>query len=542
MHGHPGKRQEFGLRLGNCVSSVPQRELLIAGGDLNVQLAPFRPHIGHGTGVLSPERALDADALNHLLAAHSLVALNTWGTPGSKAHTFRFGKHQAQLDFLLMRLTDTDAQARKACPLRDCPVGSWRDGGGLHSPIMATLPFRYTQFRSSSHKPVQADIEKIVAIAKDPHRETDPIVVEFRKEVATKLQQLKTIEDVGNMISMIIQAVAAKHFPRFPPSDAKLARWQQPHIQQGIAHMWKAWRHYRRHTSNTTLKALMARWRTWMQYARLYRRHRDRCRTTKKQFLLDHMQMAEQAAQRHDQRQLYRVVGSPAPKMRHCRSQLRDATGQMLTREEEASCFQQHFTTKFTAPGTPSSRLDTWERDSRPIPSDAPTNEVIATEALANHLRLSPLRKAVDIHPVWRLCPDEAATVASSILQHHWQNDPTRVPQAWTDAYLILIRKPNKTAKEAGHYRPIGLQDELGKLTFKTIIEPYQDHIYSHTMQRSHRDALRRVFDHCHEVRTKCRAISGTLHDRYHGTAQRTLAGGGTNHSRPGWCIRCHAT
>ena len=187
-----------------------------------MQLAPFHPHIGHGTGVLSPERALDADTLNHLLAAHSLVVLNTWGTPGSKAHTFRFGKHQAQLDFLLMRLTVTDAQARKACPLRNCPVGSWRNGGGLHSPIIATLPFRYTQFRSSSHKPVQADIEKIVAIAKDPHRETAPIVVEFRKEVAAKLRPLKTIEDVGD-ISMIVQAVAAKHFPRSPPSDTKLA-------------------------------------------------------------------------------------------------------------------------------------------------------------------------------------------------------------------------------------------------------------------------------------------------------------------------------
>ena len=50
---------------------------------------------------------------------------------------------------------------------------------------------------------------------------------------------------------------------------------------------------------------------------------------------------------------------------------------------------------------------------------------------------------------------------------------------------------------------------------------------YGYTPGRSHRDALRRVFDHCHEVRTKCQAISGTLHDRYHGTAQRTLAGGG---------------
>ena len=207
------KRQEFWLRLGNCVGSVPQRELLVAGGDLNVQLAPFHPHIGHGTGVLSPEKTLDADTLNHLLAAHSLVVINTWGTPGSKAHTFRFGKHQAQLDFLLMRLTDTDAQARKACPLRNCPVGSWRNGG-LHSPIITTLPFRYTQFRSLSHKPVQADVEKIVAIAKDPHRETDPIAVEFRKEVAAKLQPLQTIEDVGNIDDC--SSCCCQTFPTLP--------------------------------------------------------------------------------------------------------------------------------------------------------------------------------------------------------------------------------------------------------------------------------------------------------------------------------------
>ena len=125
--------------------------------------------------------------------------------------------------------------------------------------------------------------------------------------------------------------------------------------------------------------------------------------------------------------------------------------------------------------------------------------------------------------------------MASSILQTHWKSDPTRVPQAWSDAYLILIRKPDKTGKEAGHYRPIGLQDQLGKLASKTIIEPYRDHICSHTAQypqygytagRSHRDAVRRVFDHCHEVRAKCLATRGTLHDRYHGTARRTLVGG----------------
>ena len=89
------------------------------------------------------------------------------------------------------------------------------------------------------------------------------------------------------------------------------------------------------------------------------------------------------------------------------------------------------------------------------------------------------------------------------MLDGRWCQRPTAVPQKWSDAHLVLIRKPAKTGKDAGHYRPIGLQDQLGKLTFKALVEPYQTLIYGLTTQypqygytpgRSHRDALRRVF------------------------------------------------
>ena len=95
--------------------------------------------------------------------------------------------------------------------------------------------------------------------------------------------------------------------------------------------------------------------------------------------------------------------------------------------------------------------------------------------------------------------------------------------------------KPAKTGKEAGHYRPIGLQDQLGKLTFKALVEPYQTLIYGLTTQypqygytpgRSHRDALRRVFDHCAQVRAKCRAHRSTLHEKFEGTVAKTMVGG----------------
>ena len=49
---------------------------------------------------------------------------------------------------------------------------------------------------------------------------------------------------------------------------------------------------------------------------------------------------------------------------------------------------------------------------------------------------------------------------------------------------------------------------------------------YGYTPGRSHRDALRRVFDHCAMVRTHCRAQQSTLHDKFAGSTEKQLIGG----------------
>ena len=121
------------------------------------------------------------------------------------------------------------------------------------------------------------------------------------------------------------------------------------------------------------------------------------------------------------------------------------------------------------------------------------------------------------------------------VIGHQWTETSKAIPQNWSDAHLVLIRKPAKPGKEAGHYRPIGLQDQLGKLTFKALLEPYRDIIYAlvtrypqygYNPGRSHRDALRRVFDHCALVRAQCRAQRSTLHDKFAGSTEKQLIGG----------------
>ena len=295
------KRSDFWHKLSHCIGGIPYREALVVGGDLNVQLTPKRPCVGHGTGALSPERAPDADALHTLLSAHTLVALNTWGKPGKGAHTFTFGKHQAQLDYLLMRASQTTRMARQARPLHTCPVGGWRHGGGIHTPIVASLPFFYHVYHKPTELKPKVDATQIVQLAqaKDPH--SDPAVARFRSEVQEQLTAVNTVSDAGN-ISQIVCHVAAKYFPQETPHTDKLTRWQEPHIKQGIKDMWKAWRKYRSCNKDTTLKAAIGRWKTWAQYNKLYKKHKEHCRTAKKDYLLQQMNTAEQAAQNHNQR------------------------------------------------------------------------------------------------------------------------------------------------------------------------------------------------------------------------------------------------
>ena len=374
-----------------------------------------------------------------------------------------------------MRASQTTRVARQARPLHTCPVGGWRQGGGIHTPIVATLPF----FHHVHHKPTElqpkVDAAQIVKLAqaKDPH--SDPAVARFRSEVQEQLAAVNTVSDAGN-ISQIVCQVAAKYFPQETPHTDKLARWQEPRIKQGIKDMWKAWRKYRSCNKDTTLKAAIGRWKTWTQYNRLYKKHKEHCRTAKKDYLLQQMNTAEQAAQNHNQRLLYQVVRALAPKAKRHRPQLRDSTGQMMTRSEEAACFHRHFTAKFAAAADALTQLETTTRLMHARQGEPCEGPTLQPEALARHLQHAPLRKAVPPgHPpsaIWRLCSDIIATRVCHVLDKNWTPQPNSVPRIWSDAHLVLIRKPAKTGKEEGHYRPIGLQDQLGKLTFKAPASP----------------------------------------------------------------------
>ena len=137
---------------------------------------------------------------------------------------------------------------------------------------------------------------------------------------------------------------------------------------------------------------------------------------------------------------------------------------------------------------------------------------------------------------IWRLCADLAATTAERVLDGCWTNGPIQVPQGWSDAHLVLIKKPGKTGRDPNHHRPISIQDKLGKLTLQHILGPYLEDIhqavkmlppYGYVPGRSATDGLPRVFvEHCNEVREACQGQGHSVLRRFQGQTPVTLVGG----------------
>ena len=144
-------------------------------------------------------------------------------------------------------------------------------------------------------------------LAQATNRRADPRVAQFRQAVAEKIEPVTTMLDAGRL-SLLVSEVAAQRFPKVQARSESIARWQQPQVKQGIKDMWKAWRLCRGSTRDVTLGAIFGRWKTWTSYYQLYKKHKEKCRTTKKTFILEQMGIAEQAANSHNQRLLYPVV------------------------------------------------------------------------------------------------------------------------------------------------------------------------------------------------------------------------------------------
>ena len=153
----------------------------------------------------------------------------------------------------------------------------------------------------------------------------------------------------------------------------------------------------------------------------------------------------------------------------------------MLSKEQELEAFRTHFNSVFQG---------------NAMKDIIQTSECVAPFSVAelrDAFNKIPNYKATPPHmapgPVWRAASLGLARLVSQALPKLCAHPVPRVPQSWRDGWLALFCKPSKPGRRPEDYRPICLQDPLGKSVLsllagriKPIVQAYaadcQQHAY----------------------------------------------------------------
>ena len=227
--------------------------------------------------MLSKDRAPDAEELLNLLKANHITLLNTWAARQVDARKFCFGKHSAQLDYVMIRQKDANLQARQAQPITQCPLGAWRHAGGHHFPLMASIRKKIPPPRKLTAPVLQADREKICA--RQPQKPDHAILVQhFRESTQQELDQVVSVPDLGNIADKVVQVAAIV----FPVQKASVAKYSNPILLSlGITSMWRRWMLIKRARSGAGLQQIFRRWKVWAAYFRHFASIRNNARNVR---------------------------------------------------------------------------------------------------------------------------------------------------------------------------------------------------------------------------------------------------------------------
>ena len=525
------QRSGFWNKLDGALASVPSRDALILGGDLNVSIPMTAGASGAGVGPPPQDGAPDAPDLIGIAKQHGLVFLNTWRGRGTPVHTFQFGKCRAQLDFLLCKTLHADGIARQSRPWHNFQLSQGSESGAVHYPVHASIPVKKADWHCQGTTSNSAiNKEAIIQAACNlPVQEADS-VIRLRQAVRHEMQKLEHPSQLAQ-VPHIVSRTCMQLFPALNENQRqKQAVWQDTRIVASVKETWQLWR-FMKAVTGRTLVSMFRKWSFLARHLKARRLQRKLSKQTRRQKLLSYVDQAAEAASKHDVRRLYEVVNKLS-KPRQKRVALRGPRNDLLSAEEEADLLADHFSTRFKA---------VYEEDValQQFPWSTEGNIQLDEFALSCAYAAAPLRKAVPPgHPpsaVWRLIAQETAVTVSRVVNQAWSEGTASIPKSWSDAFLVLLPKPDKSGADPKHLRPIGLQDQVGKLTLHTLLVPHKDLIYQHTNRypqfaytpgRSYRGALYRVFQHCDHVRNLCRQHHRNLQARYVGGDVTKLVGG----------------
>ena len=369
-------------------------------------------------------RYKDAKDLHNVLSTLHLCVLNTWQKPRhAQLATFTFGDIASQIDFLIVRPRQADAAAKGAQII---------DGFRLAS--HATQP---------QSRRARFDQELLLRDLRQPVPPT--ALQQLRDEAGAQIQ------GVDNLSMHLLQVGR-------PTQSVELAN--------SAKHMWDIFRQMRQY--RRTAQGIVSAWKVWVQFQQAHRIHKQKSKQRVKQKRDDLLEQAQISARDGNLFGMWKIVKQLAPKAPRKRLQL-NKDGHMLSHEEELQWIVQAYGERYGV-GSPESA---WKY--RPRASDS--GVTIDAADLADILsRLNP-RKAVpreSVPPILlKACSSAIAQALASDVNSKWNADSPRVHQEWSDATAALLPKAHGRNRSPLDWRPIGLQDCLGKSVMTLLLDKH---------------------------------------------------------------------
>ena len=445
-------REQVWHGIGQVLHRLPLRNRLLMAGDFNSCLHPRPPWIGQNM-MAARNHENEPDILGDLIELHDLCALNSWsGRDTYTCATIHGGK--SCIDSILTRRGMADPRARQTCADMKCPLLA-HSSACVHYPLSGSIPAYWRCWdKPSSRQPVQAkiDSQKIGEEARLQTKTWQAFTARFQEALNTY-----TVTDVGFMTQQVRQ-LCLQFFPLSPRLRETIA--EDATLKRTFHTKWRLWRELHK-CSGAGMGAVFLRWRLVTRITYLSRLTSRRSKHLRRARYRQIFEEATLAAQKNDMKSLFRQVRRLAPKKPRTQMSLRDEHGYLLGPLAEGRKLHGYLRDIFY--------------DERAAPITVPLSQELPIDATQMLLQFAGLHpgKSVPNHCVPPVVWKYLASLLSPWLEHEltkiWTNCTPHVPAEWRSSWWVLVAKPEKQGTQPAHWRPISLQESMGKAVLKSI-------------------------------------------------------------------------
>ena len=301
---------------------------------------------------------------------------------------------------------------------------------------------------------------------------------------------------------------------------------EHPTVQAIIKKKWSYLALMRKY-AGTTVKQVFNFWKTLLRFRQTRTAANKASRGARRAKYEELLQDAERYASQHNMHQMFKLIRRLAPKQKYKKVQIYAENGQVLSKRAEAMAICEHFQAVFRGPEVP-------------IPTRGRAASAPFTyEEIFSALQHIPMTKATPQHyapgACWRAAAKGLAALLHACLHTCLHASPPQVPQHWKDGWLALLGKPAKCGRRPGDFRPICLQDPVGKALIQILANRLQPLVqqyattcpqHAYLPHRSTEGALLELFRTCRMIRARCQEAVPNIQNKRFRQHKGTHTGG----------------